>query len=208
MLTLIAALGLVDPSTCAAQPGLSHYDVDLAVDTATGSLAATATVTLAPDQVRAEQTFGLGGVYEIQSATSPDAVIDIQPLEGRSRNVVVRPNGPVAGGPVVFTLRYAGPLQTTGDPPLNAITPDLVELNLDAGWTPVRTDYTLRYSACLKIDGLPADAEVASQGAVTRDGVRVTVAREVPDFDLTFVAARGLQRVVDGSLEIYAADPD
>lgn len=208
MLTLIAALGLVDPSTCASQPGLSHYDVDLAVDTATGGLAATATVTLAPDQVRAEQTFSLGGVYEIQSATSPDAAIEIQPLEGRSRHVVVRPNAPNVGKPVVFTLRYAGPLQATGEPPLNAITPDLVELNLDGGWTPIRTDYTLRYSACLEIDGLPADAEVATQGTVTRDGSRVAVARETPDFDLTFVAARGLRRVTEGGLEFYAANPD
>lgn len=204
---MLATLLFGPPAMAQASGAPSHYDVRLKVDVGASSLEAQTTITLAPQDVRPEQAFSLGAGYRITEAQSDHAVVETPGSETRSQRITVRPH-PGYAGPVVVRLSYAGPLQATGAPPLNAISRTLVELNLDGGWVPIRTDYTLLYSSRLTIEGLPADAVTASQGVISTEQGRVVITRDQPDFDMTFVASPGLRAAAEEGFELYAADPD
>jgi len=187
-------------------PAATRYEVRLEVDTRSGTLAAETVVRLAPAEVRPEQRFQLGSAYEVDRLWAEGGQIELIRKGGRYQEVVVRDDP--APGPVRFGLSYAGTLLPTGTPPLNVISPDLVELNLDSAWIPVRSDFTLNFSSELTIAGLPRDAVVVSQGRVARWGETISVTRDVADFDLAFAAAPGLKRVRSAGLEFYGREPD
>lgn len=90
-------------------------------------------------------------------------------------------------------LQYKGPLGPSGDPPLNVITPELVELNLDSFWLPIKVGFTTKFTAQAEIRGVPGELVAVAPGKVRRSGDRIVIERVTGDIDLAFAAMRGLK---------------
>lgn len=184
----------------AAQAAPAHYDIHARLDLAKGSIEATTVITLPAEQARGTQSFLLGDSYRIEQAAS-DAPAEVkveavkEPFPGQRISFAFRP---LPKGPVTLTFRYGGPLAGSGDPPLNAISPERVELNVDSFWLPVHDDLSTRFTADTEIEGLPADFVVVAPGQVSRSGGKLHIHRSTLDMDVAFVAAPGLSCVQDG----------
>lgn len=203
----IAAAEVAD---AASPAGDAHYAMGVTVAPDQGALAADIVITLGPVSAGEQIEFVLGRDYTVTSATAdPAARVLAEPVDSPFPNLqrlAVR-FSEAAVAPQI-RIRTHGPLGPSGTPPLNMITPRLVELNLDSMWLPVRSDIGLRFTADALISGLPQYSVLVSQGEVTRWGAHWRVTRTVPDFDFPFVAAPGLTRAKDGRFELFAADPD
>jgi hypothetical protein len=179
-----------------ATPALAknpHYDVRARLFPAESRLSADVTITN-PASER-DTTFLLGAGYTIARSTTPAT-----PAGPLQKIVVPR-------GTSELRLLYSGPLGPTGNPPLNVISPDLIELNLDAMWFPVAEGFTTRFTAKVVLDGVPPDLVIVAPGAIRRSGERVIIERTHEDFDVTFVAMKGLQRRAAQGFELYSFDP-
>ena len=188
---------------------VTHYDVAATVDPAHNSLSAVVKITVPSSDVRAANVFLMGGTYSVSSVdTGPRAAAEVartdDPFQGLQK-ITVRPEAHRRGD-LRIRLRYAGPLAPSGDPPLNSITPDLVELNLDSLWVPVREGFTTKFTVDAKIRGVPPDLTVVALGTVRRSGRDVVIRRGTPDIDLAFAAMRGPHRAAAEGFEFYAAD--
>lgn len=205
LLSVIPALLLIGCASTNPAPPVPHYDLHLRVFPHEARLAADLTITLPPTSDR-ETTLILGGGYEVTSVESGTAKHEVSPTDdpwkGLQEIVVSRSDGMSQ----TIRLRYAGPLQATGDPPLNAITPERVELNLDGMWVPLVRGFTTEFTLHAEIEGIPADLVVVAPGRIQRQGKNVIIDRG-PDFDVTFVAQKDLQMERIDSLELYAVDP-
>jgi hypothetical protein len=89
---------------------------------------------------------------------------------------------------------------------MNHVTPQLVELNVDSMWLPIRSDWELPFSIDARISGLPPATTLVAQGRIRKNGRQFLVRRTIPDIDFAFVAAPSLQRVTAGALELFSAD--
>ena len=104
-------------------------------------------------------------------------------------------------------LTYAGKLAPTGEPPINTISPQRVELSADALWYPPLPErFNTRFTLDAAVTGLPSDVVVASPDQVRR--ARRLRHRARPEPDIAFVAGQGLHSVTKGSLRFVAADLD
>lgn len=190
-----------------AQAAPAHYDIHARLDPAHGSLEATTVVTLPADQAQGAQAFLLGDSYRVEQATS-DAPAEVkvetvkEPFPGQ--RIQFRFKQPPTA-PVTLTFRYGGPLAGSGEPPLNAISPERVELNVDSFWLPVHDDLATRFDADAEIEGIPADFVVVAPGQVSRSGGKLRIHRSTLDMDVALVAAPGLSCVRDG-FELCARD--
>ena len=186
----------------------SHYDVVANIDTDRNTLAAVVRITVPASDVQPANEFLLGGTYAVssvnagRSATAEVARTD-KPFPGL-QNITVRCRLP-RHDDLRLEVRYAGPLTALTTPPLNAITPDLIELSLDSFWLPVADGFK-KFTVHADIRGVPRDLVAVSQGIVRRSGGDVLIERRTPDVDLAFVAMRGLQRATADGFEFYAAD--
>lgn len=198
------ALFIVFCITLSLRAELPHYDLQARVHRDDGLLDARVTITLPP---ATETHFLLGGTYKISEISATGAAISVaptsKPWKGLQR-ISVRSRLPLRR--VKVQLRYAGPLGRTGTPPLNTISKDLVELNLDGMWVPVVEGFTTRFTLDATIDGIPRDLTAIAPGVVTRDGRRIIINRD-DDIDVAFVAMRGMNRVSVDGFELYAHDP-
>jgi hypothetical protein len=171
---------------------LPHYELETRVARDDGTLEARVTITLPPAP---ETHFLLGGTYKIAPTNKPWS--GLQRISVRSRMPLRR---------VKVQLHYAGPLGATGTPPLNAISKDLVELNLDGMWVPVVEGFTTRFTLHATIEGIPRDLTAIAPGKIERDGRRILIDR-ADDIDVAFVAMRGMNRMSADGFELYAVDP-
>ena len=140
---------------------------------------------------------GQGGTVTVAKTDKPWG--GLQAITVRFGEAAARPQ---------LRLRYSGQLKPTGDPPLNMITRDLTELNLDSMWLPVASDLGSPFTVDARIAGLPEEAVVVSQGTASRAGEEVRIRRGFADFDFAFVAATGLQRFSNDEFELFARDPE
>jgi hypothetical protein len=176
---------------------------------AEGRLIADTSVTL--DRVRKGEVvdFVLGRHFTIESAEAHGASVSIGPTltpwAGLQR---IRLTFAEAQRAPKLRVRYAGKPSPGGEPPINMITPKLVELSLDGMWVPIRADLEGRFTADALISGLPRDATVVAQGRVSREGAAYRIRRDRPGVDLPLIAAPGLKRLAGGKFELLARDPD
>jgi len=63
-------------------------------------------------------------------------------------------------------LRYAGPLGPSSDPPMDRISPDDMELNLDSLWIPICAGFGTSSRWDAEIRGVGSDLEVVAPGAL------------------------------------------
>ena len=192
----------------AAQGFSPHYEVKATVDTAHSSLSAAVKITIAASEVQAVNEFLLGGTYEVSSVDAgPRATVGVgrtdKPLPGLQK-ITVRCQLPRRDD-LRLQVRYAGLLTSLDAPPLNSITPDLIELSLDSFWLPVGNGFK-RFTVNADIRGVPTDLVVVGPGSVRRSGGHVLIRRPTGDVDLAFVAMRGLQHAAAEGFELYAAD--
>ena len=200
-----ALLMAAPPATNREEP---HYSVGLNVAPDRKEIAVDAILELPPAAPGTETAFVLGRSYTISSATAGDAAtVAVEPTDAPwpgLQRITVRFHKAEAAPRL--RLLYAGRLNPSGDPPINVVSPRLVELNLDSMWLPIAADLGTKFTADARIAGLPADATVVAQGQVSRSGNEVRIRRSKPDIDLAFVASPDLQRSGNDGFELYAAN--
>jgi hypothetical protein len=202
----LAALGLC--LLAAAAQARPAYDVKASFDAA-HTLSAEVTITLPPGDAAKETEFVLAGRFVLRpvKVTGPGQVVigkTDRPMRGLTSIRVIPRGTPTQA--VVIRLTYAGPI----DPPGSGdfFSPGLIELSLEAGWIPFRSDLTLDYVIDARIAGIPAGMDVVSQGKLSRakDGV-VTIHRDYADVDLPIIAVPGLKHEDKDGLDFAAANP-
>jgi aminopeptidase N len=188
---------------------IAHYRVAVTIAPAGGSLAADVTITIPTAELKREAVFLLGGTYNISSThASGGAQVTIEridsPIPGLQR-ITLQSAGSKSNH-VTVRVRYNGLLAPSGDPPLNVISPELVELNLDSFWIPVRMGFTSKFTVDAEIRGVPSDLILVAPGTVRRLGNRVLIRRRTGDVDLAFAAMRGLKCTGSETFEFCAAN--
>lgn len=187
----------------------ARYALGATVGPDRGLVAVDAIVALPSASAGTTTEFVIGRSYEIESADAgPGASVLVEdsekPWPGLQRVLVKFDE---AASAPTLRMRYSGPLNPSGNPPLNMITPELVEMNLDSMWIPIRSDLGGRFTVDARIAGLPADAVVVSQGEVTASDGEVRIRRSIADLDFAFAAVPNLQRTALADFELYARDP-
>jgi hypothetical protein len=194
----------------AGTPPAPHYRMDVVLGPGIDALSARVEIQLARDRAGDEYRFLLGRTFTISSATSENADVSIeeteQPMPGALQAIVVTPH-PGGDDPVMIRLEYAGTLTALRQPPINSISPGLVELTVDSFWLPFPSEFNVGLTAEAVFSGLPENAVVVSTGTVRRDGekVRVSLNRAT---DLALLASTSLKKRSEGVLSFYAADPE
>lgn len=190
----------------AANMPLPNYDVTAEVDTARGSLAVKVTITLPASEVQAENELQLGSTYEISSVNAgPQATVEVvRPEKLGVQKIIVNCQMPRRDD-LVLKLSYGGPLTVLSTPPINSITPDLIELSFDSYWLPVQA-VSQRFTVNADITGVPTGMAVVANGVVRRNGAHVLITRATGDVDLAWVAMRGMQRATADGFELDATD--
>ncbi|HYI43059.1 MAG TPA: hypothetical protein VD768_05505 [Sphingomicrobium sp.] len=204
--TLTAAFALAPAAVAPSARETPHYAFGATVVPADGLIAVDLLISFPSGSPAAELV--LGEAYQVTAAEAgPGNTVTVEKTDkpwGGLQRIAARFAG--AAGRPALRLRYSGPLNPSGEPPLNMITPALTELNLDSMWLPVASDLGSPFTVDARIGGLPADAVVVSQGVSRRTGDEVRVQRPFPDSDFAFVAAPGLQRVSGPEFELLARD--
>ena len=202
---IVAGL-LVLAGAAAAQP--MHYDLKARVVPSDSALSVDLVISISADRTDAPIQFVLGRGYRVDVADAgPAASVAVAPVDKPwpgLQAVTITPRRP--GRPLKLRLAYVGPLGPSGRPPLNVISPQLVELNLDSMWAPIRSDMGGRFTLDAEIAGIPPDMVVVAPGEVTRRGDRVLIKRERSGFDVAFAAMPGLERAQADGFEFYADD--
>lgn len=191
-----------------AGPAVADYKVRLTLTPVRGTIQVDLTAILPPMPRASATSLVLGRAYKIDLAeagrrASVTVTETDEPFPGlqrvtiRFRSAAARPR---------LHLHYSGPLNPSGNPPLNMVTPALTELNLDSAWLPFRPDFSLGLTGTLHIYGLPPDAVTVAQGDIHRTGKMIHVRRHFPDVDFAFVASPQLKRASAEGFEIYAYD--
>ncbi|QNA85307.1 M1 family metallopeptidase [Sphingomonas sp. So64.6b] len=201
----LAVFGLCLVATAAqARP---VYEVKASFDAA-HKLSADVTITLPPGDMAKEIEFVLSNRFVLKPVrvAGPARVAigkTARPMRGLT-SIRVIPRGTPAQA-VVVRLIYAGPIDSAGS---DFFSPGLIELSLEAGWIPFRSDLTLDYAIDARIAGIPAGMDVVSQGKVSRekDGM-VAIHRGYADVDLPIIAVPGLKHEDKDGLDFAAANP-
>jgi len=183
--------------------------IDLSLSPSSGSLAARAEVRPGPVRKDEDVVLMLARSFKVQQVAAPasssiSTTPTSDPFPGLQRIVIHYPRA--VSAPVI-RVQYAGRPDAGGTPPINIITPSLVELGLDGMWLPIKPDLSMRFTVDARVSGLPRNAVVAAQGKITRAGNVVRIRRVIPDVDFAFVASPDLQRLSLPEFELYAANP-
>lgn len=194
-------------TTATPEKSLMAYTVTATVDPSNGSLRVAADVLIPSANVKTTMEFALGSTYRIESVhAGPDADVEVVPTkldEGQQR-IIIHCGTPHRSD-VRLDVQYGGPLLILSKPPINSVTPDLIELTFDSYWLPSplpSANFTVRAD----ITGVPPDMIVVANGSVRRSRGDVRITRLTGDLDLALVGARGLQRKTEGAFELYACD--
>ncbi|MDQ8755106.1 hypothetical protein RCO27_02585 [Sphingosinicella sp. LHD-64] len=209
LLKALAGLAaLISATAAGAAP--EHYDLEARIDPTAGTISARLIIDLPVEQALAESRYVVGERFRIVAADAgPDTSTEIGPATApfpglQAVTIRTRTGRPP---PRRITIRWEGPLNPPqSGSPVVAASPDRVELFIDSMWLPFRDDLGLIYTLDARISGLARDMVVVAQGQIDRDGDVVRIRREIQDVDFAMVAERGLTRVVDGDVEVYARD--
>nr|WP_295370240.1 M1 family aminopeptidase [uncultured Sphingosinicella sp.] len=193
---------------CAEVRETAHYAIGTTVVPERGILAVHAILVLPPAAAGSETELVLGHSYRIEASDpGPGATLSVEPTDkpwkGLQR-ILIRYTQ--ANPAPQLRLRYSGPLNPSGDPPLNMITPALTELNLDSLWLPIRSDLNLPFSVEARIGGLPPGSMLVSQGTSAKEGAEFHVRRPAPEIDFAWVASPNFTQLSMDAFEFYARD--
>lgn len=205
---LFAVSALLRPGVAVAgSPALIHYSVGARLDPAHGALSANITITVPAAQVTSPMVFVLSDSATISFINAtPRAEVTVSSAEGlygHYQKITIRTAKPGRAG-LRIRLRYAGPLGQSGDPPMDRISADDVELNLDSLWIPICEGFATRFTWDAEIRGIGSDLEVVGPGRVRRSRGRVLFSCIAGSPDIAFVAMRGLCRAEADGFEFYA----
>lgn len=213
----VAVAGAFAPggSALAADTGAlraAHYDVDATIARSTGTLSATVTITLRPQDVQDGTAFFIGDWYTITALRVGEGITTTQGSSSKPiphlRSIVLHLPHPLRR-PVTMRIAYHGKLNGPGtEKGSETLTPNRMELRLEDMWLPVRADFALRYTADARIRGIAHDQVIVSQGQYRHVGNELDLHRAYADFGLPIVAARGLNEFATPSVQVYAADLD
>lgn len=208
LMSLSGCAGSVAPRQAAATAA-PHLTVDL--DLAIAEESMTATAVLRPGPVAADEELGFVlarsmSIDSVQAGPGTQVTVgdSVGPWTGLQR-IGVRFSQAQTDPRITF--RYRGRPAGGGTPPINMVTPQLIELSLDGMWIPIREDLGMRFTTQADVRGLPEGFSLIAQGdqTRTRDAIRIT--RSYPDIDLAFVASPRLQARRGLGVEVFAADP-
>lgn len=163
---LVLVMLLASPVATLSAPRTArppHYRLAANLDTKRHALSASVAIEIPPDQARSAG-FLLGAGYRI-SAISAGAEADLkvdQVQEPFPAQRIVVHSKPGRRGSVTLKVDYAGDLGPTGDPPLNAISPERTELSADSLWYPMPEHIGTRFVMDALITGLASGVTVAS----------------------------------------------
>lgn len=196
--------------TAQNESSAAHYDItaEFGPD---HTIAATVRVMLPPEIANSDPSFFLGDRFTLNSVeTEAPADVTTESVDEPLKNLklISLDFTDTLAGPVEVTFDYSGPLNQEDEDSYVVATDDQIELRLDTMWYPVISTINFRFALDAEFNGVPADMVAVSQGEVTQTGETVTVHREMLDIDAPFVAARGLKRVEEPGVEVYAADFD
>jgi hypothetical protein len=185
-----------------------HYDVKATVAPAAGTIRVDVAIAAPAGSLGPEPKLVIGRSYTIRSADAGPAVkVEVtptdQPFPGLQLIALHCAGG--CAGPLKLKLAYDGPPNPSGDPPINLITPDLVELAMDSAWLPAEASFAGGFSIDAEITGLPRGAVVTAPAEISRHGDAVHIRRRAESFDLAFAAAP-FDKTAVGDLEVYARD--
>jgi hypothetical protein len=205
-----AAIMLLLPAVAVAgSPAVMHYSVAANLDPARGALSASITITVPAAQVTSPIVFVLSDSATISSIdVTPRAEVVVsseEGLYGHYKKITIR--GAASGRTGMrIHLRYGGPLGPSGDPPMNRISKDDIELNLDSLWVPIREGFASKFTWDGAIRGIRSNLRVVSPGRVERSSGQVRLSCSAGGPDIAFVAIRGLRRTEANGFEFYARD--
>jgi hypothetical protein len=193
----------------AGSPAMMHYSVGAKLDPAHGALSASVTITVPAAQVTSPMVFVLSDSATISSIdATPRAEVAVsseEGLYGHYQKITIRAAAPGHAG-LRIRLRYAGPLGPSGDPPMDRISPDDMELNLDSLWIPICAGFGTKFTWDAEIRGVGSDLEVVAPGRVARSRGRLLLSCNAGSPDIAFVAMRGQRRAEGSGFEFYARD--
>jgi hypothetical protein len=194
----------------AGTPEAMHYTVQADLDRGSGSLAAKVTIMVPRKMVVSPMVFLLSETALISSLkVTPRATVATsieKGLYGHFQKITIRAEKP-GEEDLFIRLRYKGPLGPSGDPPMDRISADAVELNLDSLWVPVLEGFVTTFTWNAEIRGLGSELVVVAPGHIERSRDRVLIRCEARTSDIAFTAVRGLQRKGTGGFELFARDP-
>lgn len=206
LLYFLSALLLFALVPAGASQTVPHYLIEVRVNPTESSLNATVTVLFPAAPVGTEHGLLLARTFTVKSATAKNATVTVAdsdtPLPNLHR-VAVRTT---AEEGVEVTLTYAGPLGAWVEPPMNTISPALIELNVDSFWLPYQEVLASPFTIAGNLRGLPENAEVVSTNPFTRttDGIRLEGDDEV--WDLALIASPEMHAVTAGRFSFRAVD--
>lgn len=193
----------------AGSPAMMHYSVAANLDPAHGALSASVTITVPAAQVTSPMVFVLSDSATISSIdVTPRAEVAVsseEGLYGHYKKITIRGAAPGRTG-LRIRLRYCGPLGPSGDPPMDRISEDDVELNLDSLWVPIREGFATKFTWEAEIRGIRSDLRVVAPGRIAHSRGQVLLSCSAGSPDIAFVALRGLRREEANGFEFYARD--
>jgi aminopeptidase N len=210
MVVAFAPYGTALAATGTGVVRAAHYDVDATIARSTGTLSATVTITLPPDDIHDGTGFFIGDWYAITALNIGGGITTTEtktskPIE-HLRRIVLHVPHPLQH-PVTMRIAYHGKLNGPGTKRgRETFTPSRMELRLEDMWLPLRDDFAVRFTVDARIRGIPHDEVIVSQGQYRHVGDELDLRRGYADFDLPIVAARGLNEFATPSVQVYAAD--
>ena len=197
-----------------SEPGQPIYVGEATIDPTAGSVAARWTIRFVTDSTMSDGvSFLLNGRLEVSRLDGVDVDhVDEEAWQegGEWKRIDVAWREPAPAGAVREVLiEYEGVLfDSLPSDPINTISPDRIELGLDAAWHPVfaSLDQNLVGELTLYI---PGSWTVAASGDVTRVDGAYVIQSSVPLIDFAFIAVPALRRSGAGAVAVFheAANP-
>jgi hypothetical protein len=185
------------------EPGSPVYQARISPDPETGTLEAAWTISFVPAE-------GVGSVSLLLARG-----LEIRFLEGEGvagyredpfdfvpdwRQVVVELKEARPAGPVTVEIEYGG-VPALPVSRINQIAPEWVELSVDSGWHPFFAGFDQQMRGELEVL-LPATWVISAPGAVTFREDRWVIRNELPQIDVAFLGAPGLNRAAGDRVSV------
>lgn len=174
---------------------------DVQFDRSERALRAELTYTLVPGATELGFLLNGGLAHEVTGEAvtgSTQSVSDMSPDWNRVA-VHIDPAHVDSATEIRFSVKGA---PVVPDSRINQISEDWIELGLDAMWHPIIETIDRWYVAELRLH-LPPDWQVVSSGEAMVDEDTFLLRNMIPQVDIAFLAAPGLQRVEQGHYALY-----
>jgi hypothetical protein len=187
-------------------PALPHYAIRAILDPPQHTLSVSAVVTFPPAPAGSVEEMILGRSYRVSRMLASNGVVVAEATDRPFRGLQAIRVRRAVDGPTAVTLEYEGALTSFVTPPMNVISPELVELSVDSFWLPYSARLGALFTIEGSVDGLPPGATVVSSLSFRRTPTGIRIPRSTPTGDVALVAAPGLVSVREGRFVFYGRD--